>query len=51
MEDELFNADTHTHVTKLTVTFRKFVNAPKNELNHETLKSGEMVCRPTNRKI
>ena len=28
--DELFNADGQTDITKLTVDFRNFANAPKN---------------------
>jgi hypothetical protein len=29
---QLFNADGQADVTKLTVTFRNFVNAPKNDI-------------------
>jgi len=31
--DELFHADSRTNMTKLTVAFRNFANAPKNGKN------------------
>jgi len=31
VEDEMFHADRQTDMTKLTVAFRNFANAPKND--------------------
>ena len=37
MGAELFHADRHTDMTKLTVAIRNFVNAPKSHVLSKTL--------------